>query len=33
VVEAIKDVETGRSGFHQDVPVEDVLIRKAEVVD
>jgi peptidyl-prolyl cis-trans isomerase B (cyclophilin B) len=33
VVEAIKEVETGRSGFHQDVPVEDVLIRKAEVVD
>jgi peptidyl-prolyl cis-trans isomerase B (cyclophilin B) len=32
VVDAIKGVATGRSGFHQDVPVEDVVIRKAEVV-
>ena len=31
VVEAIKNVKTGRSGFHQDVPVEDVLIERAEV--
>lgn len=32
VVDAIKAVKTGRSGFHQDVPVEDVIISKAEVV-
>jgi len=32
VVEAIRAVKTGRSGFHQDVPVEDVVIEKAEVV-
>ena len=32
VVDAIKGVATGRSGLHQDVPVEDVVIRKAEVV-
>jgi peptidyl-prolyl cis-trans isomerase B (cyclophilin B) len=31
VVEKIKNVKTGRSGFHQDVPVEDVLIERAEV--
>lgn len=31
VVEQIKGVKTGRSGFHQDVPVEDVVITKAEV--
>ncbi|MBU1236154.1 MAG: peptidyl-prolyl cis-trans isomerase [Gammaproteobacteria bacterium] len=31
VVEAIKNVKTGRSGFHQDVPVEDVVIERAEV--
>ena len=32
VVDAIRAVKTGRSGFHQDVPVEDVIIEKAEVV-
>jgi peptidyl-prolyl cis-trans isomerase B (cyclophilin B) len=33
VVEKMKAVKTGRaSGGHQDVPVEDVLITKAEVV-
>ena len=32
VVEKIKAVRTGRSGFHQDVPVEDVVIERAEVV-
>lgn len=32
VVDAIKQVKTGRSGGHQDVPVEDVVIEKAEVV-
>jgi peptidyl-prolyl cis-trans isomerase B (cyclophilin B) len=32
VVDKIKAVKTGRSGMHSDVPVEDVLITKAEVV-
>jgi peptidyl-prolyl cis-trans isomerase B (cyclophilin B) len=32
VVDAIKKVKTGRSGFYQDVPEEDVVIIKAEVV-
>jgi peptidyl-prolyl cis-trans isomerase B (cyclophilin B) len=32
VVDAIKAVRTGRSGFHQDVPVEDVVITRAEIV-
>jgi peptidyl-prolyl cis-trans isomerase B (cyclophilin B) len=32
VVDAIKGVATGRSGFHENVPKEDVVIRKAEVV-
>jgi peptidyl-prolyl cis-trans isomerase B (cyclophilin B) len=32
VVDKIKSVETGSSGFHQDVPVEDVIIERAEVV-
>ena len=31
VVDQIKGVKTGRSGFHQDVPVEDVVIERAEV--
>jgi peptidyl-prolyl cis-trans isomerase B (cyclophilin B) len=31
-VDAIKGVATGRSGMHQDVPTEDVVIRKAEVL-
>jgi peptidyl-prolyl cis-trans isomerase B (cyclophilin B) len=31
VVDKIKDVRTGSKGFHQDVPVEDVVIQKAEV--
>lgn len=31
VVNKIKGVATGRSGFHQDVPKEDVLIERAEV--
>ncbi|MBT8448618.1 MAG: peptidylprolyl isomerase, partial [Gammaproteobacteria bacterium] len=33
VVDAIEDVATGSSGFHQDVPVEDVVIESAEVID
>lgn len=32
VVNAIKGVKTGSKGFHQDVPVDDVVIQKAEVV-
>jgi peptidyl-prolyl cis-trans isomerase B (cyclophilin B) len=32
VVDRIKGVPTGTSGFHQDVPREDVLIRSAEEV-
>ncbi|WP_313953860.1 peptidylprolyl isomerase [Accumulibacter sp.] len=31
VVDKIKGVRTGSSGFHQDVPIEDVLIERAEV--
>lgn len=31
VVDKIKGVKTGRSGFHQDVPAEDVVIQRAEV--
>jgi peptidyl-prolyl cis-trans isomerase B (cyclophilin B) len=30
VVDKIKKVETGKSGFHDDVPLEDVLINSAE---
>jgi peptidyl-prolyl cis-trans isomerase B (cyclophilin B) len=33
VVDAIKSVETGSKRGHQDVPVEDVVIEKAEVVE
>jgi peptidyl-prolyl cis-trans isomerase B (cyclophilin B) len=32
VVDKIKAVRTGKRGFHSDVPVEDVVIEKAEVV-
>jgi peptidyl-prolyl cis-trans isomerase B (cyclophilin B) len=32
VVDKIKGVRTGKRGFHSDVPVEDVIIQKAEVV-
>ncbi len=32
VVDAIKAVKTSKSGFHADVPVEDVVIEKAEIV-
>jgi peptidyl-prolyl cis-trans isomerase B (cyclophilin B) len=31
VVDKIKAVKTGRKGFHDDVPLEDVLIEKAVV--
>lgn len=33
VVDAIKAVATGNTGFHQDVPVEPVLLVKATVVE
>ncbi len=33
VVDAIKAVRTSNSGHHQDVPVEDVIIESAEVVE
>jgi peptidyl-prolyl cis-trans isomerase B (cyclophilin B) len=32
VVDKIRTVKTGSSGMHQDVPVDDVLIEKAEAV-
>ena len=32
VVNAIRKVKTGSSGFHQDVPTEDVVIGKASVL-
>ena len=32
VVDAIEGVKTGRKGFHDDVPLEDVVITKAVVV-
>ena len=31
VVDKIKGVNTGNSGFHQDVPKDDVIIERAEV--
>lgn len=33
VVDAIKEVPTGRNGFHDDVPVEPVFINKATVIE
>jgi peptidyl-prolyl cis-trans isomerase B (cyclophilin B) len=33
VVDAIKGVKTGSRHGHQDVPVEDVVIEKAQIVD
>ena len=32
VIDQIEKVKTGRSGFHDDVPLEDVVIQKAVVV-
>ncbi|NVK23356.1 MAG: peptidylprolyl isomerase [Gammaproteobacteria bacterium] len=32
VVDKISSVDTGSYGFHQDVPKEDIIIEKAEVV-
>jgi peptidyl-prolyl cis-trans isomerase B (cyclophilin B) len=33
VVDVIRKVKTGSTGFHQDVPAEDVLIEKASVLE
>ncbi|WP_438979183.1 peptidylprolyl isomerase [Polynucleobacter sp.] len=33
VVDVIRKVKTGNSGFHQDVPAEDVVIEKATVLE
>jgi len=33
VVDKIKDVTTANSGYHQDVPVNDVVIESAEIVE
>jgi peptidyl-prolyl cis-trans isomerase B (cyclophilin B) len=32
VVDKIKETATGNAGYHQDVPVEDVIIESAEVI-
>ncbi len=32
IVDAIKGVKTGRKGFHDDVPKDDVIIEKAVVI-
>jgi len=32
VVDAIEGTKTGRKGFHDDVPVEDVVIQRASIV-
>jgi len=32
VVDRIKEVKTGRAAGHQDVPIDDVLIERAEVI-
>ncbi|OWS71718.1 cyclophilin [Polynucleobacter aenigmaticus] len=33
VVDVIRKVKTGNTGFHQDVPAEDVVIEKASVIE
>jgi peptidyl-prolyl cis-trans isomerase B (cyclophilin B) len=33
VIDAIEKVKTRRSGFHDDVPEEDVVIRRATLID
>ncbi len=33
VVDRIESVGTGRKGFHDDVPLEDVVIQRATIVD
>jgi peptidyl-prolyl cis-trans isomerase B (cyclophilin B) len=32
-IEAIRKVKTGSKGFHQDVPVDDVIIEKAVIIE
>jgi peptidyl-prolyl cis-trans isomerase B (cyclophilin B) len=32
IVDALRGVKTGRKGFHDDVPVDDVIIEKAVLV-
>jgi peptidyl-prolyl cis-trans isomerase B (cyclophilin B) len=32
IVDKIKKVKTGKRGFHSDVPMEDVIVERAEVV-
>ena len=32
VIDNIKTVKTGRRGMHQDVPMEDVIIEKADII-
>ena len=32
VVDKIAKVQTGNRGFHQDVPMENVIIQRAEVI-
>lgn len=32
VVDKIRTVKTGTKGFHQDVPIEDVIIERAEII-
>jgi peptidyl-prolyl cis-trans isomerase B (cyclophilin B) len=33
IVDTIGEVKTSSSGFHQDVPAEDVVIEKATVLE
>ncbi len=33
VVDKMKNAKTGNSGFHQNVPVEDLVIEKAEIIE
>jgi polyribonucleotide nucleotidyltransferase len=33
LIDAIEGVRTGRKGFHDDVPLEDVVITRAVAVD
>lgn len=33
IVDKIKGVETGNAGFHQDVPLEPIVIEKCEIVE
>ena len=33
IVDKMAEAKTGRFGYHQDVPVEDILIEKAEIIE